>query len=494
MNILKKFDFNILKERWYLQLLKIIKNQLLIIIVFLLRFIKLSFPLIFVLIFNFNNHKFLSSIALLFYGLLIIGYSFLKWNNINLTLDKKNINYESGLFFKKLIKIPLNNLTIIKTKQDLMQKIFSICTYKLSDGNISGKNSKISMIFKNNIAFNIENLIKNYKYLNISTKKDSFDINKNKLIFKITKKELLVFAVTGNNIAFGIGIIFTTKEFLKKLDRYLNFHITKIPNPLIKFKLMYDNYGIHIIYIIFLILIIFFILSTLMSIIQKFIKFYDFTIYKNNKNIIIKFGLISKNKYTIPIESILAIKLKQNFIKQIFKLYKIEICTIGYGQGKDEQAILYPIANNTKTIKILKELFTEFNNDIDIIKPPKRAFSNFLVLPISIFLMFYLIVTILNSKFKILIFLFPILILSRYLNYKNISIAFNRSIFLGVNGGFYRNILILKTFKIESIEKKSSYFQSRKQLASYKINYPNGNINLKHLDEKILKSLKKYLI
>ncbi|WP_242947249.1 PH domain-containing protein [Clostridium haemolyticum] len=47
----------------------------------------------------------------------------------------------------------------------------------------------------------------------------------------------------------------------------------------------------------------------------------------------------------MPIKSINAIKLKQNFIRQKFNLYRIEVSTVGYGDESGEEAIIYPIAN-----------------------------------------------------------------------------------------------------------------------------------------------------
>ena len=471
----------------------IIRNDFLLIISFIIKCTKLTSPLIVLLIIKFNKYRIISLIGLLFCCFFILIFSFAKWYNIKLTLTENNIEYNLGIFFAKLIKIPLNNLTTIKLEQNLIQKIFNIYNLKINTGNINKKNSKINMLLKKDQAFYIEKLIKDNR---IKSSCLNEDINKikvfhNEPIFKIKAEELILLAITDNNITFGIGVVIATREFLKKLKKYLDLHIVNaIEHPIIDFKIIYKTYGI---YIILGLLILFLIISTIISVIQKFIKFYNFRIYKDEKNITIKYGLISKKNYTLPIEKIVAIKLNQNFIRQVLKLYKFRICIIGYGQEKNEEAILYPIVSHSNANKIIDKLLPEFNCDFETIAPPKRALSKFMLLPIIASLLVYFILIILNNQFRIIIFLLPILILSRYLNFKNIVIGFNKNVFLGINRGFYKNALILKSNKIQLIETKSTYFQRRKQLCTYKIQYPNGSIKLKHLDNSILKELRKII-
>ena len=476
-----------------LNLNNVIRNNLWVILIFILKYLKLSSPLMVVLIFNFNKHKILIILALLLYGLIILSYSFIKWFNIKFILNKNNINYTSGILFKNSIKIPLSKLTTIKIQQSLIQKIFNLYSFSINIENVNTKISKIKMLLKKDVILNMHSLIKENKIkLNYKILKQPKNILQEPL-FEISKKDLILFALTGNNIIFGISVIIAIQQFLKKLEKYLNFHIVNKIDPIVNLEVIYKTYGIYMIYIILGLLIIFFIISTIISVIQKFIKFYNFRVYKDLENIVIKYGLISKKEYILPIKKITAIKLSQNSIKQIFNLYKLKICIIGYGQEKNEEAILYPIVDEKNAKKIVNKILPEFSCNFKITKSPKKAISKFFTLPISIFLLIYFVITIINYKFRILIFLLPILLLSRYLNYKNVSIGFNKNILLATNRGFYKNILILKTYKIQSIETKSTYFQRRKKLCSYKINYPKGNITLKNLDDDILINLKNIM-
>lgn len=195
----------------------------------------------------------------------------------------------------------------------------------------------------------------------------------------------------------------------------------------------------------------------------------------------------------MPIKSINAIKLKQNFIKQKFNLYRIEVATVGYGDESGEEAIIYPIANKKLTNKIISTILPEFNYSVEINNPPKEALIKFMLIPILITFIICGIISYIEIRFSIIFLILPIIISSRYLNYKNTGLGFNDNIFICTCKGFNKETIIVKMKSIQSIGMTSNYFQRKKNLCSYKIDFYSSKIKdlieIKHLKDQYFRKL-----
>lgn len=96
--------------------------------------------------------------------------------------------------------------------------------------------------------------------------------------------------------------------------------------------------------IIFSILLIFiFFITSLWDIVKGFINYYGFKIKQNKDKLYINYGLIKRINYTVPIDKINALVLKQSFLGRISKNYMAEIVNIGINDNEqNNQTFLLP--------------------------------------------------------------------------------------------------------------------------------------------------------
>lgn len=80
---------------------------------------------------------------------------------------------------------------------------------------------------------------------------------------------------------------------------------------------------------------VFIILSTLWDTVKDFVRYYDFRAKRLKDKIYIKYGFFKKVEYTIPVDKIQALKIRQSFLARIGHRYMAEIVNVGMG---DEQA------------------------------------------------------------------------------------------------------------------------------------------------------------
>ena len=103
------------------------------------------------------------------------------------------------------------------------------------------------------------------------------------------------------------------------------------------------------------------VLSALWDTVKDFIRYYDFRAKRRGDKIYIKYGFLKKMEYTIPVDKIQALKIRQSFVARIFRRYMAEIVNVGMGDEKEEQnsfLILYTTEEKLK--EQLELLLPEF--------------------------------------------------------------------------------------------------------------------------------------
>lgn len=460
---------------------KIYRNHPCIIGTDVINDMKVFIPFVLFVLFKFNIGKL---IMLCILTVLLILKNLLKWRNTKFSIKQGMVNYEIGIISKKKISIPIDKITTIDISENIFESIFNTKRVKIDSGsvNLEKDDSEIKMVLKKDLALYIRKCIRN------STEKNYKYDDEVKESFEVSTKDLFISAITRNNLGFGIGLLFAANRFSHKIDDVLEIDLlTKISNH-IDMKSVYKQSVLYLLYFVVGITILFLILSIILSIVGTVIKYYGFKVYKSNDCIVVEYGLINKKSYSLPIESIHAIKLKQNFIKQKFKLYRIEVSTVGYGDESGEEAIIFPIANKEKTDIIINTLLPEFNYKGQINEAPKEARIKFMFLPILVTLIICIVTSIIKIEFSFIFIILPIVILSRYLNYKNVSIGFDENLLVSKYGGFSKEITLVKVKSVQSITMSSNYFQRKKDLCTYKIDFYSNVLT----DLVVIKHLKNY--
>ena len=79
------------------------------------------------------------------------------------------------------------------------------------------------------------------------------------------------------------------------------------------------------------------ILSAVWDIVKDFVRYLDFRVKRQRDRICIRYGVLKKVEYTIPVDMIQALKLRQTLIARLLGKYMAEIVNVGMGDDKAEQ-------------------------------------------------------------------------------------------------------------------------------------------------------------
>jgi len=316
----------------------------------------------------------------------------------------------------------------------------------------------------------------------------------------------MIYAITRNTTTIIMGTIFAINGFLDDLLNWFNIDNsfydkigTKISqNAKIGTKISQIADIKNFILIVVIIIIIGYIISKLISVFYYTLKFSNFTIYKDDNCINIKYGEISKKKYSLPVNKINAVILKQNLMRQLLGLYSLEISTVGYGNEDKEEAILYPICSIDKAKEIIEKLVPDYNMDLELKTVNSKGRKRFFIFPMIITFIFIITLSIIFTYGYISIILELLVFLICYLQYKNTSIGYCEEKIILTRGTFNKKITIIKMDKVEDMTVASSFFQRKDNLCTYKIDYYGKSLTevltLRHLPKDHFENLKSELI
>ena len=229
----------------------------------------------------------------------------------------------------------------------------------------------------------------------------------------------------------------------------------------------------------------------------EMIRLYNFTLTNDKNDIKIKYGLLTVKEYSISRNKIYAIRYKQNLLQQLFKIFQIEVVTVGYGDEQNEQAILYPVANREFINSTLNLILPTFEFDGEINKPTKDVLSRFIIkrtIILIIFVIIPLFFVIPKSYLIIKLILFFILILLNiflgFLNYKNTSLGISKELLVASSGGIEKVTTLIKQEYLQSVEIRENPFQRKKSVCDYKLDIYSNKIG----DIVFIKNMKKILL
>jgi putative membrane protein len=436
-------------------------------------------------------------VVLILISLAIIS-SILKWINIKFSISNDELIYYSGLLNKKKLEIPFDKINTIDINKNILDRIFNVCTLKIDTGAVKEYGEEIKIKVNEKDAYEIRNLINGLCYENISDDLKAHRTSNNKAIFKtISIKDIFVYSFSKSKILWVFGGVIFISDFLQNLEETLNLSITNNIIENIRTERIFSIGLVKSIGIIILLLLVMYIFVSIIFIIFEMIRLYNFTLINDNNDIKIKYGLLTMKEYSIPINKIYAIRYRQNLLQQLFKIFQIEVVTIGYGDEKNEQAILYPVADEEFINSILKIILPTFKFDGEINKCSKEVLGRFIikrsiVLILFVILPLFFIMPKSYLLFKILLFSILIIfnIFLGYLNYKNTSLGINKELLVASSGGIQKITTLIKQEYLQSVEIRENPFQRKKSICDYKLDIYSNKFG----DVIFIKNMKKILL
>ncbi|MDK0863151.1 hypothetical protein ELS18_05340 [Clostridium perfringens] len=466
------------------------KNHWCKIFITFFKLMKNTWPVIIFLALKFNDYIVeITSISIV----VILAFSVVKWFNTSILIEENFLIYREGAILKEEMVIPLRSISLIELERNIIYRIFKLRKIKIDSVYPSSKkNAEIIMVLKKR---ELESLYGNLSYRMRNLIHYEREINQT-LVYNISAIHLILLSMLRNNILLGIGVLYSSIHFMSKIYKGLNQELISFFKNVIEENVISRDTILAIFLSALFLFSILLLVILIFSVLAILSKYYKFTIYRNNNYLKVEYGLITRRSYSIPMESIHAVKIEQNIINQIFKFYTIKCCVVGYGNSIKEDELIFPLCNEKGYRDILKNLIPEFIFEGQVYRPEKKDLRRFFTIPIQVALYSSIGFFLLTGEIWPLLISVPVVIIDRTLLYKNTKIGFGKDLYYVSYKSLNRRQIFIKRSSMEEIRVTSNPLQIRKKLGNFKLRFYSQKkldwIKLKNLKLEIYDELKKW--
>ncbi len=447
--------------------------------------------------------------------LLLLLYFWLSWRNTYITMADDNLIVESGIISKRKISIPIAQINTIDKGQNIFQRILGTEVLKVDTGAIAGsadKRAEIDLLFTVKRGDEIRELILNrgqqYEAL-LRAAGDSPVIERTepKWCIKASFGDFFMYGLTSSSVVKLLLYIFGIAAFVAQLSQPLLSRIEYLIAPYLNAAadVVSRSAVIAIIIAIAIILLAIIVISNIADIIWAAIRFYDFRVARDGDNIVIRYGLFALKNYTLPVRNIHALTIKQNLMQQLMHKSCIEVVTVGYGNEKEETALLFPIIANKKIDALLAELLPEYVVEMDMRYSGKKGVRYNIIYPViawgiilagaAVGLLFVFRNPATAVALPLILWL--LILWSRILNHKHTAVGCNERAVDVQSGGFVKVRTHIRTDAVQSATTRSGIFKRRRNIADIVVSYHapviRSSVTARSFDTDYLYEIAKFI-
>lgn len=295
--------------------------------------------------------------AILFLLVLYIGWKILAWSRTYISIQDSTLIIERNTLNRQKHTIGISNISNINTEQNLFEMLLGTCKLKLDTNSLSTANkTDVMIVLKKKDAEDFRAYL-----LPFLERTDQETTEGNESFFP---EECAICAQAEDLISHGF--------FSINLFSLLILAASLVGAAAGIHELMeegFSGHGIASLLISFLLLVGMFV-SAFWDIAKGFIRYYDFRVFRKNDKLYIRYGLLKKTSYTIPVHKIHALKLNQTLAARITGHYMAEIINVGMGDDESEKhSFLLLYCKQDRLQKSLRMLLPEYADHLTFTFP-----------------------------------------------------------------------------------------------------------------------------
>lgn len=290
--------------------------------------------------------------------LLVFLYHWIRWRKTTVMLEEDALVWERATINKKTLTIDIKNISSINQEQNLFEQIIGTSRLKIDTNSLSTANkTDISLLFKKDISLEFQELLEHKMHL-IQNPHEAFEEVKAETGTRVEQEETEVqYTSSLADIAMHSIYNISVGNVLMILCIILGFvgsilELLESANGL-------DIWGVLGTAVVGAVIVI----SFLGAMLRKFLTYYNLTAGRRGQRIFLRYGLLKLREYTIPVETVNALTIKQTMIGRICKRYSASIECIGVGDESDETAQLTLSLPYEELLERIRLLLPEYELD-----------------------------------------------------------------------------------------------------------------------------------
>ena len=411
----------------------------------------------------------LLSMAAVLVIVLVLGI--VKWLRFTYRVEDSELRIEYGLFVKKKRYIPIERIQSLNFSEGILHRPFGLVKVKVEtagSSNARESEAELTAILKEE-ALELEKMIYREKKGQDVTPEfpetQSGIRGEEESFFTLSSKDMWVLAATSG----GVGVIISgVALFLSQF------------NELIPYQAVYEEMAVFVksgVFIITLTVFVGLILAWFLSIVWTFIIYGDFKIKIVDDHIVMTRGLLEKKQVTVPLNRVQGIRVVENPLRQLLGYCTVHIENAGGSVlEKDSTSIkLFPLVKKNRIPELLNRLFPEYAIHHEFKRLPSRSLRRYVfrqsiwvLIPTAAACFFFWPYGLWAAMFVI-----PLGFLG-YLQYRAGGFRIDDGQLSLQYRSVLKNTMYMKKNRIQSLDTKQSWFQSRKELGSLSTTVKSG--------------------
>lgn len=460
----------------------------------------------------FKEHKTITILVIVALILLSIAIPFLSWKTKSFYVTDSEIIYSYGIIFKNKVSVRFDKISNIKIQRNLIDLIFGISKLNFNSGSVVSAGSEIKLVLDRSYA----DVLKNYFDYILKNpqehKVESFPRPQKYSLVQIGKAECKEFSLKQKILMplLSSGSLLIILSIVTVLFILLFFgKFQEISPEETSFELDFTRFnssylGWKILGIIALELFVY-----IIRVVALILKYYNFSIVRNKDQIHLKHGLINQKNYTININKINAVIIKQSILQRIFKYAELNLSFVGnfMGDNSNKESIptkeLIPMIKIARLKPFMQNYLDEFFKEIEVIKPKRHRMLHFIWIPMLLILIPEIFINIIFVELDvpvmvapaISIAIFVLVLIGQLLMMFNAGLGYNNDLILVSNGSYIKNTYIIKKSAIQHIETIAGPIRRKQNLCGLIIRYREALsfVSAKHYDLDLAKKLENDL-
>lgn len=302
---------------------------------------------------------------------LAIGWGVLSWLRYQYMVEDGVLKVERGVLFRKKQYIARSRIQTIDVVEGLVQRLFGVV--KLQVQTAGGQKPEAIMPAVSRVdAEQLRQQLLDAETAQHDRTADQGIGDKVAIIavekpsYHLSGSRLLIMAITSSSI--GVVASFLAAGYTQIGNFLGDDNILKLLTDWL--------YEIPIILTIVGALIV----SWVLAIVGTVLKYYGFTIRLSGEKLHISRGLLERRQVAIPLARIQAIRIVESPIRQPFGWLSVFVESAGYGKGKGESTLLFPLLKKSELPEFIAVMAPLFKVEYELNRLPRRSMRKFVTL------------------------------------------------------------------------------------------------------------------
>ncbi|MCG2612493.1 PH domain-containing protein [Flavobacterium sp. SM15] len=465
---------------------------------------RAMWPILVIWLFKFNElNKVYLALGFVAVIALIGIIAYLQYWNFTFYIDEDSDEFiiNKGILNKTKIAIQLHKIQQVNINQTLIQKLIGVHALDVDTAGSNKKEVSIRAI-SHDLAVALKTKLLSEARTSSSeiiTEESTQTINEKPFI-KISILSLIKVGITSNYVkTFGVLLAFVGtlyenfQNLLRNSESVQSVDTTKLDNLFDANRIMYS---------VLMFILVIFVFILVLNLGRTLIKYFDFEIARQNRSLLLSYGLLNTKNTIIKPEKVQIITVSQNWLQKKMNVLNFKIKQAsGSEDGREEKksAIEIPGCNAQEKAEILKLIFNEIPEKGAMIKPNIRYLLFpvlfYVVLPVSLLLFFGFKV---NEELFDYLFLLPVYLIfvgvMLFFSFKNYRLFVNEDYIIKQSGAWDIDNEIIEPHKIQSLKVSQLFWHKRLNIGSLRISTAGGDVTF-HLGnfENIKQLVNKWL-